>query len=192
MASPAVSKDMDFPQTQETKQGFRSDTVSWREAASATTFSLSDEISGRAGNSLTYISFRQTSVTIHSAPWAKRYGTEKFREEYLTSQLSCFKYLGVTISVDLTWSAHMQTGARKASQRVYHLRQLRKFGASLAILRSFYSATVESILTQSMAAWFGNSCKKDRKALQRVIRAAERCCSSALPSLEKLHQKMLE
>lgn len=71
MASSAVSKDMDFPQTQEARWGFRSDTVSWREAVSDTTFSLSYGISGRAGNSLTYISFRQTSVTIHSAPWAK-------------------------------------------------------------------------------------------------------------------------
>ena len=33
MASPAVSKDMDFPQTQEVRWGYRSDRVSWREAA---------------------------------------------------------------------------------------------------------------------------------------------------------------
>ena len=99
-------------------------------------------------------------------------------------RVCCFKYLGVTISEDLTWSAHTQTTARKANQRLYHLRQLRKFGASTAILRSFYSATVES-----MEAWYSNSCEKDRKALQRVIRAAERCCGSTLPSMDELYQK---
>lgn len=45
--------------------------VSRREAALETTSSLSDGISGSTGNSVTYISFRQTSVTFHSAPWAK-------------------------------------------------------------------------------------------------------------------------
>ncbi len=45
-------------------------------------------------------------------------------------RVSSFKYLGVNISEDLTWTAHIQTQVKKARQRLYHLRQLRKFRVS--------------------------------------------------------------
>ncbi len=51
--------------------------------------------------------------------------------------VSSFKYLGVNISEDLTWTAHIQTQVKKARQRLYHLRQLRKFRVSPAILKTF-------------------------------------------------------
>ncbi len=52
-------------------------------------------------------------------------------------RVSSFKYLGVNISEDLTWTAHIQTQVKKARQRLYHLRQLRKFRVSPAILKTF-------------------------------------------------------
>ncbi len=61
---------------------------------------------------------------------------------------SSFKYLGVNISEDLTWTTHIQTQVKKARQRLYHLRQLRKFRVSPTILKTFYSGTIESVLTQ--------------------------------------------
>ncbi len=62
-------------------------------------------------------------------------------------RVSSFKYLGVNISEDLTWTAHIQTQVKKARQRLYHLRQLRKFRVSPAILKTFYSGAIESVLT---------------------------------------------
>ncbi len=46
-------------------------------------------------------------------------------------------YLGVNISEDITWTTHIQTQVKKARQRLYHLRQLRKFRVSPAILKTF-------------------------------------------------------
>ncbi len=63
---------------------------------------------------------------------------------------SC-KYLGVNISEDLTWTAHIQTQVKKARQRLYHLRQLRKCRVSPAILKTFYSGAIESVLTLAKA-----------------------------------------
>ncbi len=63
-------------------------------------------------------------------------------------RVSSFKYLGVNISEDLTWTAHIQTHVKKARQRLYNLQQLRKFRVSPAILRTFYSGAIESVLTQ--------------------------------------------
>ncbi len=87
-------------------------------------------------------------------------------------RVSSFKYLGVNISEDLTWTSHIQTQVKKARQRLYHLRQLRKFRVSPAILKTFYSGAIESVLT-----------------LQRVVRLAERISGSARPSLQDIYFK---
>ncbi len=80
-----------------------------------------------------------------------------------------FKFLGVHITEDLTWSAHTDAVLKKSHQCLFFLRRLRKFGMSPSILRSFYTCTVESILTGCITAWFGNSTAGNRKALQRVV-----------------------
>ncbi len=78
---------------------------------------------------------------------------------------------------------------KKARQRLYHLRQLRKFRVSPTILKTFYSGTIESVLTQCISVWYGNSSSQDCKALQRVVRLAERFSGSALPSLQDIYLK---
>ncbi len=83
-------------------------------------------------------------------------------------RVSSFKYLGVNISEDLTWTAHIQTQVKKARQRLYHLRQLRKLRVSPAILKTFYSGAIESVLTQCISVWYNNATNQDCKALQRV------------------------
>ncbi len=72
-------------------------------------------------------------------------------------RVNSFKFLGVHITEDLTWSTHTDAVLKKAHQRLFFLRRLRKFGMSPSILRSFYTCTVESILTGCITAWFGNS-----------------------------------
>ncbi len=104
-------------------------------------------------------------------------------------RVSSFKYLGVNISKDLTWTTHIQAQVKKARQRLYHLRQLRKFRVSPTILKTFYSGTIESVLTQCISVWYGNSSSQDCKALQRVVRLAERISGSALPSLQDIYLK---
>ncbi len=104
-------------------------------------------------------------------------------------RVSSFKYLGVNISEDLTWTTHIQTQVKKARQRLYHLRQLRKFRVSPAILKTFYSGAIESVLTQCISVWYNNATNQDCKALQRVVRLAERISGSTLPSLQVIYLK---
>ncbi len=78
---------------------------------------------------------------------------------------------------------------KKAYQRLFFLRRLRKFGTSPSILRSFYSCTVESILTGCITAWFGNSTAGNRKALQRVVRTARHIVGGELPSLQDIYTR---
>ncbi len=96
-------------------------------------------------------------------------------------RVSSFKYL--------TWTAHIQTQVKKARQRLYHLRQLRKCRVSPAILKTFYSGAIESVLTQCISVWYNNATNQDCKSLQRVVRLAERISGSALPSLQDIYLK---
>ncbi len=104
-------------------------------------------------------------------------------------RVNSFKFLGVHITEDLTWSAHTDAVLKKAHQRLFFLRRLRKFGMSPSILRSFYTCTVESILTGCITAWFGNSTAGNRKALQRVVRTARHIVGGELPSLQDIYTR---
>ncbi len=104
-------------------------------------------------------------------------------------RVTSFKFLGVHITEDLTWSAHTDAVLKKANQRLFFLRRLRKFGTSPRILRSFYTCTVESILTGCITAWFGNSTAGNRRALQRVVRTARHIVGGELPSLQDIYTR---
>ncbi len=104
-------------------------------------------------------------------------------------RVSSFKFLGVHITEDLTWSAHTDAVLKKAHQHLFFLRRLRKFGTSPRILRSFYTCTVESILTGCITAWFGNSTAGNRRALERVVRTACHIVGGELPSLQDIYTR---
>ncbi|KAK1799486.1 hypothetical protein P4O66_007711 [Electrophorus voltai] len=104
-------------------------------------------------------------------------------------RVDSFRYLGVHISQDLSWSRHTNSLAKKARQRLYHLRRLKGFRLPSKVLRNFYTCTIESILTGNITVWFGNSIKQDRQALQRVVRSAERITHTELPDLQTIYYK---
>ncbi|KAK1783961.1 hypothetical protein P4O66_004638, partial [Electrophorus voltai] len=104
-------------------------------------------------------------------------------------RVDSFRYLGVHISQDLSWSRYTNSLAKKARQRLYHLRCLRDFRLPSKVLRNFYTCTIKSILTGNITVWFGNSTKQDRQALQRVVRSAERITHMELPDLQTIYYK---
>ncbi len=107
----------------------------------------------------------------------------------LVELVNSFRFLCVHISEDLTWSAHTDAVLKKAHQRLFFLRLLRNIGMRPSILRSFYTCTVESILTGCITAWFGNSTAGNRKALQRVVRTARHTVGGELPSLQDIYTR---
>ncbi|KAK3544406.1 hypothetical protein QTP86_010796 [Hemibagrus guttatus] len=84
-----------------------------------------------------------------------------------------FRFLGTTISQDLKWDTHIDSIIKKAQQRLYFLRQLRKFNLPQELLTHFYSAVIESVLCTSITVWFGSATKSDIRRLQRTVRTAE-------------------
>lgn len=98
-----------------------------------------------------------------------------------------FKLLGVHISQDLSWSLNTSTLIKKAQQRLFFLRKLKKAELSPQILRNFYLCTVESILTNCFTVWYGNCTMDDRKALQRVVKTAKKIIGTSLPAITDLY-----
>ncbi|KAK3528539.1 hypothetical protein QTP70_001743, partial [Hemibagrus guttatus] len=56
--------------------------------------------------------------------------------------VASFRFLGTTISQDLKWDTHIDATIKKAQQRLYFLRQLRKFNLPQELLIHFYSAVI--------------------------------------------------
>ncbi len=75
----------------------------------------------------------------------------------------------------------------KGQQRLYFLRQLRKFNLPQELLKQFYSAIIESVLYTSITVWFSSATKSDLRRLRRVVRTAERIIDKTLPTLQKLY-----
>ena len=91
-------------------------------------------------------------------------------------KVESFKFLGVHITDKLKWSTHTDS--------VVNLRRLKKFSLSPKTLTNFYRCTIESILSGCITTWYGNCSAHNRKALQRVVRSAQRITGGNLPVLQ--------
>ena len=95
-----------------------------------------------------------------------------------------FKFLGVHITDKLKWTTHTDSVVKKAQQRLFNLRRLKKYVLSPKTLTNFYRCTIESIQSGCINAWYGNCTTRNRKALQRVVRSAQRITGDKLPALQ--------
>ena len=59
-----------------------------------------------------------------SGPWTVSGGST------VVEKVACFKFLGVHITDKLKWSTHTDSVVKKAEQRLFNLRRLKKFGLS--------------------------------------------------------------
>uniref|UniRef100_A0A8C6L2R7 Reverse transcriptase domain-containing protein n=1 Tax=Nothobranchius furzeri TaxID=105023 RepID=A0A8C6L2R7_NOTFU len=98
-----------------------------------------------------------------------------------------FRFLGTTITHDLRWEPSISSLIKKAQQRMYFLRQLKKDKLPAQIMVQFYTAIIESILTSSIAVWYAGATVRDKHRLQRIVRSAEKVIGCSLPSLQDLY-----
>ncbi|KAI5609016.1 gastrula zinc finger protein XlCGF28.1-like [Silurus asotus] len=95
------------------------------------------------------------------------------------------KFFGVHLADNLTWSLNTSLITKKAQQRLYFLRRLRKAHLPSPILTTFYRGTTESILSSCITAWFGNCTVLDRKTLQRIAIDVEHSQLTEWPPIEE-------
>ena len=102
-------------------------------------------------------------------------------------QVESFKFLGVHISNTIGWDVNITTTCKKAQQRLYFLRQLKKFKISTAVMIQFYRSIIESVLTFSITAWYGAASARDKRKLNRVVKTASRIVGCGLPPLDSIY-----
>uniref|UniRef100_A0AAV2IYE9 Alkylated DNA repair protein AlkB homologue 8 N-terminal domain-containing protein n=1 Tax=Knipowitschia caucasica TaxID=637954 RepID=A0AAV2IYE9_KNICA len=78
------------------------------------------------------------------------------------TSVESFRFLGTTITQDLKWEPTISSLIKKAQQRMYFLRQLRKAKLPAQMLVQFYTAIIESILTSSVTVWFAGATVRDK------------------------------
>ncbi|XP_060763541.1 uncharacterized protein fbrsl1 isoform X7 [Neoarius graeffei] len=106
-------------------------------------------------------------------------------------RVSSTKFLGVYLTEDLSWTSNTALLARKAQQRLYFLRRLKRARAPAPIMQTFYRGTIESILTSCITVWYGGCTASCQKTLQRIVRAAEKIIGVPLPSLQDIYNTRL-
>eukprot|EP00061_Rhincodon_typus_P001521 g15012.t1 len=98
-------------------------------------------------------------------------------------RVKSIKFLGVTITNDLSCTSHVDVTVEKTQQCLLFLRRLRKFGMLISSLINFYRCTIESILSGCTTAWYGNCSAQDHK-LQKVVCTAQTITEANLPSMD--------
>ncbi len=91
-----------------------------------------------------------------------------------------------------TWSGTLTLTVKRAQQRMYFLRQLKKLDLPHDHMTQFYSAVIKSVLCSSITVWFGSASKSDIRRLQRTIWTAERIIGVHLPSLQDLYNSRVK
>ena len=96
--------------------------------------------------------------------------------------MESYRFLGAIITQDLKWDLNIRSLIKKAHQRMYFLRQLKKFHLQMTMMVHLYTAIIKSILTFSITNWYAATTVTDRSGPQRIIRTAERVIGCDLPS----------
>ena len=95
--------------------------------------------------------------------------------------------MGTTITNTLKWDVNAEIIAKKAQQRMFFLRQLKKFRVNKTILTQFYQAAIESVLTFSITVWFGSANIHNKNMLEGIVKTASKITGSKLPLIESIY-----
>ena len=99
-----------------------------------------------------------------------------------------YKYLGVVLDNKLKWDKSTELINKKSQQRLYFLKKLVLFDVNLSMLKMFYSAFVESVLTFGLTCWFGNATEAQKKTLRKTVTVASKLLGFKLTSLEDIYR----
>ena len=103
-------------------------------------------------------------------------------------RVSEYKYLGVVIDDELSWTGHIQNIEQRLRPRMYCLRKLNHFNVSPEILAMFYNAVICSVWTYCMICWVGNTDKTKLKIIDDIIRKAGRIITGTFPTVSSVYE----
>ena len=102
-----------------------------------------------------------------------------------------YKYLGTIIDDKLKFDLNTDMLYKKGQQRLYCLRKLAKFSIDKTLMKLFYSAYIESVISFSIICWYGNLCVKDKNSLGKIVKAASKVIGTNMNSLGLLFNRQV-
>jgi len=103
-----------------------------------------------------------------------------------------FKLLGITLSHDINWQAHIDAIITKASSRLYFLKILKKSGLQSYQLRHFYLSVIRPILEYCSPIWHHGLTKAQAESLEAIQHRTLRIIDSSTVNVRKLRCKAPE
>jgi len=87
-------------------------------------------------------------------------------------RVSSFKLLGVHIDSSLSWSTHVNSILKKATSRLYFLKQLKRAGLSSNHLLHYYTSVIRPVLEYSAPVWHYALTKEQTYQIERIQKRA--------------------
>ena len=85
-----------------------------------------------------------------------------------------YKYLGFTIDNKLNGHAHVDVFCNKLNTRLFFLKRLKSFHVNESILKMFYQALIQSVITFGISCWGGNITEGDQQKTNRSTKRLEK------------------
>lgn len=108
--------------------------------------------------------------------------------EYVQS----YKYLGTIIDEKLNFEKNCEALCKKGHQRLYCLRKLSVFNLDRTIMKMFYHAFIESVLSFSTVVWYGHISLKAKNQLDQIVKWSGRLIGESKPGVASLYTKQLQ
>ena len=102
------------------------------------------------------------------------------------------KLLGITISSDLKWHAHISEVCKRGMSKLWMLRRLKKMGANQKILLDLYKKQIRSLLEYAAPVWHSGLTKTDVSEIERVQKCAVAIIFSNQPYKSVVKKNHLE
>ncbi len=102
--------------------------------------------------------------------------------------LQSFKYFGVHISHNATWTVNTSLLVKKGLKRLDFLRLLKKARLPHQLLVNYYRSVIESVITYCIAVWYSGCTSENKKSLQWIIKTAEKITGYQLPGLDDIYR----
>ena len=92
--------------------------------------------------------------------------------------------MGISISNDLKWNAHIDALCNKAATRIYFLKQLKRAGLQHGHLLHFFKTVIRSVLEYAAPVWHYRLTKAQSERLEAIQKRALRIiytCTQGMP-----------
>ena len=97
--------------------------------------------------------------------------------------VQCLSFLGVTLSNDMKWNAHINKIVKKASKRMFILYNLKRSGCSDQLMFLSYCIYIRSVLLYAFPAW----CNVPSSLTWKLRVVERRLCVLLIQVMHSLH-----